>query len=269
MIKKIKNTLLVYLVLFSLSFTMAFAESAPIDYAAIDDEADLLTQSEEEKLLNIIQEYEKENNFSVTFVTRSSIGSVDALDYADEYALIDDNANGLVFLIDMGSREYVTSTRNLAETIFNEAAFDEVDEVVAGYLSNGDYYKAFNAHLEITGEAISAYNRGENYAPSFNIIDGLVSVVKEGILVGAIFAALVAVLVNGVLKNEMNTAIKNKSASSYIQPGSFNLKGRSDRFLFQNTTRVVKPQNTQGTGGSTRVSMNSRGGSRTSRKGGF
>ncbi len=268
--KKIKNILLSTLLIFSFSFTMAFAESAPMDYAAIDDEADLLTQSEEAELLKVIQEYEENYDFSVTFVTRSQIGSVDALDYTDDYEFVDDNANGLVFLIDMGSREYVTSTRNLAETIFNEAAFDEVDEEVAAYLSDGEYYKAFEKHLEITGDVISAYNNGEAYKPTFNFFEEAGEVLIKGLPVGIVFSLFVAFVVNLSFKKEMNTAVKNTNASLYIQPGSFDLKGKSDRFLVQNTSRVAKPQqNPAQMGGATRSSMNSRGGSRTSRKGGF
>ncbi len=270
--KKIINIFISALLIFTLSSVLAFAnveESAPMDYAAIDDGADLFTSSEEIALLAVIQDYKETYNFDVTLVTRSSIGAVDALDYADDYELVDDNSDGLLFLLNTGTREYVTSTRNLGETIFNENAFDRVDEVVVEYLREENYYGAFVKHLEITGDVLLAYSNGEEYKVPFDLFGFISEIISEGILAGVIFAAIVTFFVNSFLKAEMNTARKSTDANSYIQSGSFNLTGNSDRFLFQNVTRKAKPKQTSSSSGSTRSSYNSRGSSRTSRKGGY
>ncbi len=290
--KKIISIFVSTLLIFSLFSVFAFAntdESAPMDYAAIDDGADLFSSHEEETLLLIIQDYKENYNFDITLITRSDVGNVDVLDYADDYEFVDDNSDGLVFLLNTGTREYVTSTRNLAETIFTQAAFDRVDVEVVEYLKDEDYYGAFLTHLVITGEAIVEYNNANNitanqgtedtqsiaiedygYTSNNSFFSKIGETISEGLLVGVIFAAVITFFVSSYLIAEMNTARKSTDADSYIKTGSFTLSGNSDRFLFQNVSRREKPRNnTSSGGGGTRSSFNSRGSSRTSRKGGY
>ncbi len=265
--KKIKSILLVLILVFSLSFTTAFA-TAEMDYAAIDDGADLFTSEEEKELLEVIQSYSEEYDFDVTLITRDGIGANDILDYADDYEFVDDYSDGLIFLLDINSREYVTSTRNSGEYIFNEAAFDEVDNEVVSYLQDGDYFGAFSKHLDITQAALIAHSEGKEYKTPFNILDAIISVIKEGIITGFLFALIITYFVNKYLVGQMKTAVKNTNANTAILSGSFNLSGSSDRFLYQNISRT--PKSTGSSGGSgTRTSSNSRGFSRTSRKGGY
>lgn len=59
----------------------------------------------------------------------------------------------------------------------------------------------------------------------------------EAILVCIVIAVAVAFLVTGIMKAQLKSVRPQRSASSYVVPGSFRLHQSHDLFLYRNVTR--------------------------------
>ena len=79
------------------------------------------------------------------------------------------------------------------------------------------------------------------------------------LLVSLVIGAVVAGIVLSVMRSKMNTAKAQYGASNYLQEGSYHLNTQHDVYLYSNTTRVRRSQNSSSGGGS---GGGSRGGSR-------
>ncbi len=58
------------------------------------------------------------------------------------------------------------------------------------------------------------------------------------LIIALAFAILIAVVITGSMISSMNTAVKQRAASNYVRPGSFNLTQQSDIFIREETTRT-------------------------------
>ncbi len=59
------------------------------------------------------------------------------------------------------------------------------------------------------------------------------------IIIGVVIG-LITVL---VMKSQLHSVYKQDSAQAYVTADSLNLRVSTDRFLYENTTRVPKPKN--------------------------
>lgn len=220
------------------------------------DNASILTDNEEvqlqEKINFIISEY----SFDVVILTVNTIGIKTVEEFADDYYDYNnygygENADGLLFMLNMGDRDYYTSTCGRAIKVFTDYGIEYISDRVLEKLKDGDYFGAFSQYLELVESFLKSEKSGK---PAYDVnrkfkgnVFGIG--VKEALACVLIGFFISLILVNS-MKNKMNTAKANDSARAYIEPNSFNLTHSEDKFLLR-TTSYVKIQNTsQGSGGS-------------------
>ncbi len=229
------------------------------------DDADLLTDYEEEELLLQIEKINSDNNISVVIHTTNETYGKEIYTYADDFY---DNGgyleDGLIFVISMAERDYYTSTAGYLVDSLTAYDLEIICEDVVPCLSNGDYYKAFSQYLSqlelfLNGELYNDdfvfagdydYNDEYNYDYDYNgdyYYSGSSSsagsnlVFREVILI--IIAVVVALIITSVLKSKMNTAVKKHDADDYVVSGSFNLNVQRDAFIGSTVTKRPLPQN--------------------------
>lgn len=229
------------------------------DTDRVVDEANLLSSWEETQLQEKIDAIRDTYRMDVAIVTKDGIGYRSINVYAADYFEAHDygmglNKDGLIFLLDMGGREYFTATHGKAITVFTDYGLDTIHNRIVSFLSSGSYYSAFSRYLTQVEQYLADYQQGTihdrpgyGYANNSNpktVQERFVEIVPI-IFIGAFVIALITTF---CLKNQLKTVRKKQNASSYIQQGSFYLSRSQDIYLYTRTARRKIETNT-GSGG--------------------
>ena len=236
------------------------------DTVRVVDDANLLSSWEETLLQEKIDAIRDTYRMDVAIVTKDGIGFRSINVYAADYFEANDygmglNKDGLIFLMDMGEREYFTATHGKAVTVFTDYGLDTIHDKVVGHLSSGDYFMAFSRYLSYVEQYLEDYRRdgtihdryGYHATSTPQTVQERFAEMVPIILIGAF---VIALIVTFCLKNQLKSVRRKQNASSYIQQGSFYLSRSQDIYLYTRTTRRKIETNT-GSGG--------RGGSSTFR----
>ncbi len=239
-------------------FSLAVPCYAQIDSPYMIDDADLLSDYEEQYLLTEIENLQSEYGYDIIIHTTHDTDGKDIVSYCDDYydegSYADD---GLIFVISMAERDYYTSTCGTLVDSLPDYQIDYICNSVVPYLSGGDYFNAFEEYLRGLNSYFSDYEDGYispdihyddyyedeyyydydyNYQPSAKQY-----AVREIVVI--IIAVIVAVVITTIIKSKMNTAVKQRDADSYVVSGSFALTGQRDAFVGTHTTRRAIPKN--------------------------
>ncbi|OQA48647.1 MAG: hypothetical protein BWY46_01285 [Firmicutes bacterium ADurb.Bin300] len=219
------------------------------------DEASILTDNEESQLQEKIEFILSEYSFDVVILTVNTIGSKTAEAFADDYYDYNnygygENADGLLFMLNMGERDYYTSTCGKGIEIFTDYGIEYISNRVVEKLTIGDYFEAFSEYLELVERFLRDEKSGK---PVYDVYsqfrENVFDIGAKGFVACLLIGFFVSLIIVKAMKSKMNTAKVNESARAYIEPNSFKLTKSEDTFLFRTTMRV-KVQNTQGSGGS-------------------
>jgi uncharacterized protein len=180
------NIILLFIFLFALSLGINTSVTAEEVYrnnntgyvVDINDKADLLTDSEEKSLLEIMTEITEYGH--VCFLTEDNPSSYSATDIAKDY--LDNNyfdESATVFLIDMYHREIIIdSTKTIGDRITPSYANTIADNVYK-YAHEGDYYKTASEVFS----SIGILMKGGKIAQPLKIISNVLLAIAIGFIV--------------------------------------------------------------------------------------
>ena len=225
------------------------------DNLRIVDNAGVLSPQERTLLGEIADSMASAYDFDLVIVIESSIGNVSPARYADDF--FDDrgyglgqNRDGALFLHVTGSRDYFFSTSGRGIRLFNNTALDKLESDVLVQLRAGNNFQAYQAFLRNSEEFLNLEARGRNY----NVIHRWNAVLVS---IAWFLALVIGFLTVSIWKKQMNTALLQSQADTYVVPGSFNLKVQKDKFLYSTVTKTRR-QNQSGSSGSLRTSSSGR-----------
>lgn len=235
--KKILNRVTIFLLLFAVLVLPVSAKTAEVlDVAA------LLSPDEESTLTQRLATFENNYGLTVVLLTVPDLMDQPIVDFADNY--YDNNRyseNGLLFLLDMGSRQWYISTSGTAIELLSDADLMNIEDAVIPYFSQGRFYDGFSRFLDIL--------------PDYLVIeDASGGVFGTALIIGAIIALIVLL----ILRSSMNTKRAQSSAASYEVEGSYNLRRHQDLFLYSKVSKREKPRENTGSGSSTHRSSSGR-----------
>lgn len=244
----------------------SFAASEEYDVGEyVNDEADLLSDDEEQELESIIDGIREKYDFDVAICTVMSTDGENIETYAEEYYITNPfSFDGLVFVINLnnnesGNREFYTYYCGSVYNTFGEEAYNSddgyINEHIISYLVIGDYYSAFKEYLTLTESFAEDYeyyfsSRTDGdydyyddidgyYSGSYDNSNSLKSIVIKEIIVVAL-GAVAAFFITQMMKNKMNTAVIKREASDYVKEGSFNVTKSLDVFTYKNIVSTPK-----------------------------
>ena len=235
--KKILKHFTIFLLLFAV---LALPVSAKT--AEVLDVAALLSPDEETDLAQRLATFESSYGLTVVLLTVPDLMGQPIVEFADNY--YDNNRyseDGLLFLLDMGSRQWYISTSGRAIELLSDVDLMDIEDAVIPYFSEGRFYDGFSRFLDI--------------------LPGYLSMEEEsgGIFGTAILTgAVIAVIVLLILRGSMNTKRSQSSAASYEVEGSYNLRRHQDLFLYSKVSKREKPKQNTGSGSSTHRSSSGR-----------
>lgn len=232
----------------------------------IIDDAGLLWSGEisllEEKAQAVTEEY----GMDVVILTVNSTDGTYIETFADDFYDrngygIGDSYSGVLLVLAMDTREWAISTCGDAIYAITDFGIQALFEDMAPYLSEDEYYKAFETFLEVLPYYFEAYQNGSpidgwtgNYVGPGTVQIGTreETVYYESEpnylfapLIGLVAAAIVILIMRGA----MNTKQPQRSAVNYLVPGTDHLWHR-DIYLYSQVRKVRKQQQSSGGGGS-------------------
>ena len=262
------------------SLTCASADTLPhvVDYSG------LMTQSEVNRLEEKIDALWDSCQLDVVIVTVDSLDGKTVQEYADDYYDENpygygDDATGILFLLSMGTREWYMSTCGEARYIFTDYGLELLGDTVVPYLSDGDYYEAFDLWLDQIPNLCEAYRNGapvdgyvqpDDYYPESG--DEIIYYEKEAKpnhLISLLIGAVVALVVILIMRSQMNTAKPQPHAVDYLKRDTYHLRTCRDLYLYSNVTKVRRSENNGSKSGGSSVHRSSSGRSHGGRGGRF
>lgn len=223
-------------------------ESSKVSKDYVVDNADLLTQTEENELSEKLQDISDELQFDVVVVTTNSTGSKTATEYADDYFDYNgygrgSNNDGALFLVDMGDRKWAISTSGYGIEAIVDSALDDMEEEIVPYLKSGDYDGAFNEFADLTYDIVNDAKNGKSYSNSTTSTIKNHKNIGTNLIVAFSIGAGISLIIILVYRSKLKPVKFQKEAKEYIVPGSFNLRRSDDVFLYFNITKVPIPKN--------------------------
>ena len=248
------------------------AETQPAEaQIQITDDADILSSSEEKKLLELVEEVELLTNWDVMVLSADDVQDYSGETYAemwfDSYTLKDD---GAICFIDMENSELVIRTFGEAIPYITDERRDDILDAAYYEATDGDFCEAYEDMLdgisdayqrgipdgteiydEDTGEVISRYAKEKK----ITIIEVLIALVA-GIAVGGITIGVIV----GKYRLKWGGYVY-----SYRENGNVELTNKRDHFVNQVVThRRIEKSDSGSSGGGSRSTTHVGAGGRRS-----
>jgi len=246
----------VYLFLTVCMIFTAVLPAMASDYWPVYDEPDLLTDSEESALIGKLESIGAQYQMEVVVAAFETTGDYTAMEYADDFYDYNgygygETRDGLILIVAMDTRDWWISPRGEAIRTFTDAGIDYIGDRIVPYMSDGDFYGAFNEFADqcsafmaqaMTGDPYDYHNLPQAPKAPFKAGMAVVIAVIAGFIIGKIYT--------GKLKGQLKSVQAQRAAAGYVKNGSMNITDSRDFFLYRRVTRTAKESSSGGGGGS-------------------
>lgn len=241
------------LFLFVLMFQQGVLVVSAENSLKVVDMADLLDADEEEKLQQQFTELAMRYQCDIAVVTTDSCGGKSPQDYTDDFYEENgygygENIDGIMLMVSMRERKFHLSTFGKAIRIFTDYGLLQIDGKITPELSDGEYYDAFRRFGELADEFVQEYESGHPFDTNHPYREHMSMWAR--ILISVFVGLAAAAAVFGGLFAQLRSVRAKYQAGAYVRDGSFQVTRARDVYLYRTVTRVQKPQERSGGGGS-------------------
>ena len=235
----------------------------------LEDEADILTDSQEQILMQKLDEISERQQCDVAVVTVYSLMGKSAQDFADDF--YDYNGygmgtedSGILLLISMEDRDWAISTYGFGIYAFTDVGIQFLTDAFLSELSDGDYMEAFTIYADKADDLLTrAANGNPLDADDIRQMQKQVwkSRVPGMIGAGVVLGILLAYIITRASMKKANGLIGGGAceAGMYMVPGSMKMTGAGEFRIGTRVNRIYSPrQEKQSGGSSTHVSSSGR-----------
>ncbi|MBO5040586.1 MAG: TPM domain-containing protein [Clostridia bacterium] len=242
-----KKTLIITVLAIILSLIMPIISFASPDMPPypVVDEADVMSDYEEDRLVNKLIHLIKEHRMDFAIVIINDLGTETPYSYADSYYHnngrgFGKDKSGVLLLLALNTRDYYIYTYGEAEDEFGDSELTELEDAMLPHLRKDEFYKGFMAYADACDSVLS-----------FDVIWSL--------LIAAIIGAVISLIIVFSMKSKLKSVRPQKTASNYVRSGSFVLTKDLDLYLYRTIVRTRRADTNSGSRGS---GGGSRGGGR-------
>lgn len=279
--KKALSLIICTFLLFSFTASaFAYDYSGSGRTALINDFAELVPDEDEFILNSKLEQISETNKCEVAILTVNTTDGKDITEFADDYYDYNgfgygENEDGIMLVINMGTREFATTTHGTAIEIFTDYNLAQLENEFVSYLSDAQYTNAFIAFYEKCDRIFTDYNDyTDNYDGGYvyfpddddygyypddddyvyypddddyvyyndkTEISELFSI--KWIATSIIIGLVIAFIYTSHLKSQLKTVRSKASASDYVVPGSMQLTQQRDVYMYGNIKKTPKPKN--------------------------
>ena len=233
---------------FALSIALSLC-LAPLAYAQsgtyVFDEYGVLDASEFKSLESHAEQLASDYNQGVYLLFTSDMGTSNPTDsqrnnfarsyYENNKLGVGANKQGIIFVVAVKSRDYVTVKKQISGDPFSNEGVDALEERVTDCLHDNDWSGAAKTYYDTVDEQLAYYaTTGEQWTEPNPI-----SFILKVLATLGIPAFVAGRIVNGE-KNAMMTAKERDEASDYLERNSLTLTVSTDNFV--NTSLVATPR---------------------------
>ena len=219
-------------------------EVAP-DPMLVNDNADLLTSSEEQKLYKTLETLSRKHNIQISVLTVSDTGGEDAGSFIENvYDFLEygygSGHDGVLLMVSMDPREFRILSNGTANNAIGESEIEDITGDIKSDLSDGNYLDAFETYAEKCDYYIDGEKNGFPFDFGKNILIALVVGVVAGLIVAF------------VLKGQLKSVRRQDKANVYVKPGTMHLTQSGDYFMYRTVSRTERQQSNSSSSGSSR-----------------
>ncbi|MBR3242852.1 MAG: TPM domain-containing protein [Parasporobacterium sp.] len=263
MIKKI--TTLFAALLLCLAFPIAVLADGNAE--KLVDNAGLLSESEASIVTESLEKVSDKYDADIAILTTNGLDGKSIQNFSDDYYDQNgygtgDEKSGVLWVIDMDSRETYVTTSGEGIAAVTDYGKDLLASEVNPYLSSGDYVGAMNAYAdtinyffeqERAGTPVDTYGK-----PAEKKETGVGTYVIIGIVcLGIGFA--ISFAITGSMKKKMKSVRRQSTANAYADQNGLNLMENTDRYLYNRVVAVPLPKNDSSGGGGSSTHISSSG----------
>lgn len=245
--KRLAGTLLALILAVTAFGLSVFPVSAAEGLSRLVDMADLLSDSEEEELSDILDEISERQQVDVVLVTVGSMEGKTAMEYSDDYFDYNgygfgEERDGVLLLVSIEDRDWNLSTRGYGITAITDAGREYISEIFLPDLSEGNYAAAFTSYANLCDDFITQAKTGEPYDVD-NLPQDPAAYFGGSLLLSFVIAFVIALIVTGIMRMQLKSVYSRQKADDYVKKGSMRLTKKSDLFLYKTVDRRKKPEN--------------------------
>ena len=233
--------------LLCMALTLPAGAAAPLvrDECGVFD-ADTLADLEEQA-----ESASDGHDVDVYFLVVDDIGDADQRQYAKDYYLANglgsgSEQSGILFLLAVGSRKYVTITYGGGVTAFTDYRIAQIEDKIVPMLSDGTYYKASDTYIEMCADTLDFY--AEKGAPLDSGNDPSKWWVKWVFVF--VIPLVAAGIVCGIFYAQMKTANEQTHANAYMPAEGLALSVVEDTYTHTTETEKCDPVKDDSSSGS-------------------
>ena len=228
MMKKLASLLLLLSLLLSVCLCASAAEML------VFDNADLLSQGEEQYLQSRLEQISSQYGAQVLVATVPEVDYGDVDSYINQFydsmnLGYGQNRDGVLLLVCMNPRQYRILSNGFAADAITMGDIDAIGDAIVSDLSDGYYADAFDGFAAQCAYYLDGHINGFPFDFGKHLLIALV----VGLVIG-----LIVVL---ILKGQLKSVHRQNQADVYMKPGSMQLTIRRDLFLYRHVTRRKKP----------------------------
>lgn len=258
-----KKVSLSIFIAFSMIFCSVFFNLKTIEKSYADgdmeyavDSAEVLTTDELETLKYKLAQISDENNIDVGIVTVEYLDGKTAQEFANDLFEQNkfgkgENRDGILLLVATEDREWAMSTHGSAKEAFNQDGLDYLSGEFLPYLSDDDYYSAFENFLNNAQELGAMYVAGNPYRVEYDEegnypIEGE-PIKEEGINnsvwipLSIMIGCAISFVIMMMYKSQLKSVKSESRADDYLI--DMKLVKSQDIFLYRTVTRTMRPKN--------------------------
>ena len=260
-----KKASLSIFIAFSVIFCSVFFNLKTIEKSFADgdmeyavDSAKVLTTEELESLKSKLAQISDENNMDVGVVTVDYLDGKSAQEFANDLFEQNkfgkgENRDGILLLVATEDREWAMSTHGSAKEAFNEEGLDYLSGEFLPYLSDDDFYSAFENFADNAQELGTMYVAGdpygegeyvddENYPVDENIVEEEKGINNEvWIPLSIVMGCAISLIIMMMYKSQLKSVKSESRADDYLI--DMKLVKSQDIFLYRTVTRTMRPKN--------------------------
>jgi len=242
-----------------LVLALALPVYAAENVTRLADNADLLTDAEEQELLAELDSISENHDMDVVVVTIDDLYGENITATADDYYDYHGfGVDGVLLMVSEYDREWAISTAGYGITAFTDAGIDYMSSCFVDEMSDGDYYSAFHEFAELCDEFILQARQGRPY-DSGNLPRGSFNFLRFA-LISLGVGLFVALLVTGTWRSKLKTVYSRPDVNQCVRPGSLVLTNSREIFLYRQVHRTKRVKSSSGSSTHTSSSGRSHGG---------
>ncbi len=243
------------------------ALAANIERSRVSDGAELLDDDEIAQLSSKLDEMSNRLQMDIVVMTSDDLQGYDtATECADElyeycgYGFGEDK-DGIMLFISMEDRDWAISTCGKAIDVFTDDDCDYIADEIVPYLTDGDYYGAFDRFADLCDELCTQYDENDDddgYWSDDPIYDDdyfdddyddyrdftlpSEKLSPVWILISIVVGVPLSAMIVSTMVSNLKSVRFQPSASSYVKPGTMSVSDSSDLFLYSTMTRTPRPK---------------------------